>query len=91
MAVKYSTVDNEPIQDILDRIRNGHIAALTTDVYGDNESDISIVEYFGCKWIASLDNTGKSDGFTVSKEGGKTAFILSCPPFKARISTLGHG
>ena len=60
MAAKYSTVVNEPIQDILDNSHNGHIAALTTDVYGGDESAISVVEYFGGKPITSLDEIGRA-------------------------------
>ncbi|PUU81782.1 fatty acid synthase beta subunit dehydratase [Tuber borchii] len=77
MAAKYSTVVNEPIQDILDGIHKGHIAALTTDVYGGDESAIPVVEYFGGKPITSLDDIEKVDGLTVSEEGGKTTFRLS--------------
>ena len=40
MAAGYSTVINESIQDILDGIYNGHIAALTTDVHGGDENAI---------------------------------------------------
>ena len=72
MAAKYSTVVNEPIQDILDNIHNGHIAALTTDVYGGDESAIPIIEYFGSKPITSRDGIGKVHGLTVFEEGGKS-------------------
>ena len=71
MAAKYSTVVNEPIHDILDRIPNRHIAALTADVYGSGESAIP-VEYFGGKSITSLDDIENVDGLTVSEEGGKS-------------------
>ncbi|PUU73983.1 hypothetical protein B9Z19DRAFT_1134081 [Tuber borchii] len=56
MAAKYSTAVNKPIKDILDGIHNGHIAALTTDVYDGDESAILVVEYFGGKPITSLDD-----------------------------------
>jgi len=72
MAAKYSTVVNEPIKDIL----QGHIAVITADVNGDDESAIP-VEYFGGKPITFLDDIDKVDGLTVSKNGGKTRLMLS--------------
>ncbi|RPB05353.1 hypothetical protein L873DRAFT_1785580 [Choiromyces venosus 120613-1] len=77
MAAKHSTIINEHINDILDGIHNGHITALTTDVYGGAASAIPLVAYFGGKPISSLDEIERVDGLTVSEEGGKTTFILT--------------
>ncbi|RPB00289.1 hypothetical protein L873DRAFT_1827628 [Choiromyces venosus 120613-1] len=77
MGAKYSTVVHEPIKDILDGIHYGHIAALTTDVSGGDESVIPVVEYFGGKPITSLDDIHRVNGFTISETGGKTTFRLS--------------
>jgi len=77
MAAEYCTVVNEPIKDILDGIHNGHIAVLTKDVYGGDESAIPAVEYLGGKPITSLNYIDKVGGLTISEEGGKTKFRLS--------------
>ncbi|PUU73094.1 hypothetical protein B9Z19DRAFT_1095780 [Tuber borchii] len=45
MATKYSTVANEPIEDILDRTHNGQIAALSTDFCSGSQSAIPVVEH----------------------------------------------
>jgi len=86
MAAKYSTIVNEPIKDILDGIHQGHIAALTRDVYGGDQKAIPVIEYFGGNPIASLDDIEKVDGLVVSEEENKITYRLSisssqgCPP-----------
>ncbi|PUU80401.1 hypothetical protein B9Z19DRAFT_1123663 [Tuber borchii] len=57
-------------QNIFYRIHNGHMVALTTDVYGSNGT--TPIEYFVGKPIASLDNIKRVDGFAVSEEDRKT-------------------
>ncbi|KAI7638629.1 beta subunit of fatty acid synthase, partial [Hortaea werneckii] len=44
MAAKYSTKVDEPIQEILDGVHNGHIQFLTKDLYGGDSSKIPVVE-----------------------------------------------
>jgi fatty acid synthase subunit beta len=76
MAVKYSKVVDEPVKDILDGIHNGHIAGLTKDVYGADESRIPVVEYFGAKPIAPLEGVDKIDGLTIAVDGNKVTYRL---------------
>ncbi|CUS15097.1 unnamed protein product [Tuber aestivum] len=66
MAVKEFTVVSEPIKHIFDRTHNGHIAALTTDVYAVTREH--------ALWLNDIE---KVDGLVVSEEGGKTTFRLS--------------
>ncbi|KAI1082890.1 beta subunit of fatty acid synthase [Whalleya microplaca] len=78
-AVKYSTVLDEPIKDILDGIHNGHIAYLTRDVYGDKPESIPTIEYLGGKLIETeipLD----IEGLIVSEEQDKHTYRLSSSP-----------
>jgi len=64
------------IKNILDETHNGHIAALTTDVYGSDESVIPFWGYFGGEPAASRDYLEKVDGLALS-EDGTTTFRLS--------------
>ncbi|EGO59648.1 fatty acid synthase beta subunit dehydratase [Neurospora tetrasperma FGSC 2508] len=79
MAAKHATKVDEPIKDILDGIHNGHIALLTRDMYGGDESKIPTIEYFGGKLIESeipLD----IEGLTVSYDEHKNTYRLSSSP-----------
>ncbi|RYP75527.1 hypothetical protein DL769_003814 [Monosporascus sp. CRB-8-3] len=79
MAVKFSTVVDEPIKDILDSIHNSHIASLTRDVYGGNAEAIPVIEYFGGKLVdpeIPLD----IEGLTVSYDNQKNTYRLSSSP-----------
>jgi len=51
VAVRYSTVKDEPIKDILSGIHNGHIEGLTRDIYGGDAGKIPYVEYFGGRLV----------------------------------------
>ena len=75
-AAKFSTVIDEPIQDILDGIHKSHIAALTRDYYNDDESSIPAVEYFGGKLVES-DIPLDVEGLTVSYDAHKNTYRLS--------------
>ena len=75
-AAKFSTVINEPVQDILDGIHQAHIASLTKDYYNDDESSIPAVEYFGGKLVES-DIPLDVEGLTVSYDTHKNTYRLS--------------
>nr|POE78610.1 fatty acid synthase subunit beta [Quercus suber] len=76
MAVKYSKIVDEPIKDILDGVHQGHIQALTKDLYGGDERKIPVVEYFGGKLIEASDNVSV-EGLTISEVNDKTIYRLS--------------
>ncbi|PNY29863.1 Fatty acid synthase subunit beta [Tolypocladium capitatum] len=75
-AAKFSTVIDEPIQDILDGIHKSHIASLTKDYYNDDESSIPAVEYFGGRLVES-DIPLDVEGLTVSYDTHKNTYRLS--------------
>ncbi|KAK7745758.1 beta subunit of fatty acid synthetase [Diatrype stigma] len=79
MAVKFATVLDEPIKDILDNIHESHITSLTQDVYGGKAEAIPTIEYFGGKLIEPeipLD----IEGLTVSYDDQKNTYRLSSSP-----------
>ncbi|KAI5867028.1 beta subunit of fatty acid synthase [Durotheca rogersii] len=78
-AVKYSTVLDEPIKDILDGIHNTHIANLTRDVYADKPESIPTIEYFGGKLI-DTEMPLDIDSLTVSYDQHKNTYRLSSSP-----------
>ncbi|KAJ2910492.1 fatty acid synthase alpha subunit Lsd1, partial [Coemansia aciculifera] len=49
VAVRYSTVVNEPVKDILDGVYHGHIAALLSRDYNGNAASVPVVEYIGAQ------------------------------------------
>jgi fatty acid synthase subunit beta len=79
MAVKYSTKVDEPIKEILDGVHEGHIKYLLRDIYGDDESKVPVVEYFGSKLLAAPEGV-EVDGLTVSQLENKTIYRLSPAP-----------
>ncbi|RMY31954.1 hypothetical protein D0865_14861, partial [Hortaea werneckii] len=79
MAAKYSTKVDEPIQEILDGVHNGHIEFLTKDLYGGDSSKIPVVEYFGGKLIEASDEVSM-EGLTTSELENKTIYRLSAAP-----------
>ncbi|KAL1956696.1 hypothetical protein VTO42DRAFT_6946 [Malbranchea cinnamomea] len=79
MAVKYSTKVDEPVKDILDGIHNSHIEFLIRDVYGGDESNVPVVEYFGGR-LLDLEDGHDIDGLTVSEDETKISYRLSSAP-----------
>jgi fatty acid synthase subunit beta len=79
MAVKYSTKVDEPIKEILDGVHNGHIQYLLRDVYGNDESKVPVIEYFGSKLIEPSEDL-EVDGLTVSQLENKVVYRLSSAP-----------
>ncbi len=79
-AVKYSNTIDEPIKDILDGIHNDHIKGLTKDIYGNKESSIPVVEYFGGQLLLDdgLDEDG--NGITTSQDDNRVSYRLSSAP-----------
>ncbi|XXG94116.1 beta subunit of fatty acid synthetase [Hypoxylon texense] len=78
-AVKFSTVLDEPIKEILDGIHDAHISYLTRDIYADKIETIPTIEYFGGKLIdpeMPLD----IEGLTVSYDQHKNTYRLSSSP-----------
>lgn len=54
VAVRHSTVVNEPVKDILDGIHTGHAANLLAQLYGNSKARIPFVECFGSAEQAGL-------------------------------------
>ncbi|KAF3939761.1 hypothetical protein ABW19_dt0209468 [Dactylella cylindrospora] len=79
MAVKYSTVVDEPIKSILDGIHQGHIKYLLNDLYSSDESSIPTTEYFGGKPIVEVDEPDV-DGLTIIRDTNKVTYRLSTSP-----------
>ncbi|KAI2615656.1 hypothetical protein GGR54DRAFT_612239 [Hypoxylon sp. NC1633] len=78
-SVKYSTVLDEPIKDILDGIHNAHISYLTRDAYANKPEYIPTIEYFGGKLI-SAEIPLDIEGLTVSYDHNKNTYRLSSSP-----------
>jgi fatty acid synthase subunit beta len=76
MAAKYSTKVDEPVKEILDGVHLNHIKFLLRDVYGGDESQIPVIEYFGSKLLGAHD-AADEDGLTVSQLENKTVYRLS--------------
>ena len=79
MSVKYSTIVDEPIKDILDGVHEGHIQMLLKDKYDGDESKIPISEYFGGKLLEASDEVDV-EGLTVSELKDKVIYRLSAAP-----------
>ncbi len=47
VAAQFTNKVDEPVQEILDGIHEGHIQKLLKDAYGSDESKVPVVEYFG--------------------------------------------
>ncbi|KAL6898162.1 beta subunit of fatty acid synthase [Trichoderma evansii] len=84
-AAKFSTVIDEPIQDILDNIHNAHIASLTKDLYNDDEASIPGTEYFGGK-LVDAEIPLDVEGLTVSYDTHKNTYRLASSPASAMPS-----
>jgi fatty acid synthase subunit beta len=80
MAVKYSTKVDEPIGEILGGIHNAHIQALIRDVYGGDESNVPVVEYFGGRLLLESETDRDIDGLTVAEDDSKVSYRLSPSP-----------
>ena len=79
-AAKYSNTIDEPIKDILDGIHNDHIKGLTKDVYGGNESNVPVVEYFGGQLLLDSKDVLDIEGLTISQDKDKISYRLSSAP-----------
>ena len=79
-AAKYSNTIDEPIKDILDGIHNDHIKGLTRDVYGNVESTIPVVEYFGGQLLLDNGLDEDANGITVSQDNERVSYRLSSAP-----------
>ena len=79
-AAKYSNTIDEPIKDILDTIHNDHIKGLTKDVYGNEESTIPVVEYFGGQLLLDDGLDEDANGITISQDEERVSYRLSSAP-----------
>ena len=79
-AAKYSNTIDEPIKDILDTIHNDHIKGLTKDVYGNEESTIPVVEYFGGQLLLDDGLDEDANGITTSQDEERVSYRLSSAP-----------
>lgn len=87
MAARFSTVVDEPVQDLLNGIHQGHIAGLVKDVYGGDEAQVPIIEYLGGQLHDS--DEPDADGLTISEDAGKITYRLSSAP-TANLPELDH-
>lgn len=85
-AVKYTTVIDEPVKQILDGIHNGHIKALTKDLYNGDSSTIPVTEYFGGK-LVTIDPETDVEGLTINEDSDKVTYRLSSAPNATLPST----
>ena len=79
-AAKYSNAIDEPIKDILDGIHHDHIKGLTRDIYGNNESTIPVVEYFGGQLLLDGGLDEDANGITISQDDERVSYRLSSAP-----------
>ena len=79
-AAKYSNTIDEPIKDILDKIHNDHIKGLTRDVYGEKESTIPVIEYFGGQLLLDDALDEDANGITSSQDDERISYRLSSAP-----------
>lgn len=79
MAARFSNIIDEPVQSILDGIHSGHIQGLLKDVYGGQEANVPVIEYFGGK-LGEPDGEVDIDGLTVSEDANKIGYRLSSSP-----------
>lgn len=92
-AAKYSKKVDEPIKEILDGIHNGHIAALTKDIYNNDASKIPTIEYFGGK-LVDAEIPVDFESVTVSYDSNKNTYRVSnsasaqLPPLEGWLALL---
>ena len=79
-AVKYSTVIDEPVKDLLGGIHSAHIKGLIKDIYGGDESSVPVIEYFGGKLLPSSDATIESEGVTITGDSALMTYKLASAP-----------
>ncbi|OLL25295.1 Fatty acid synthase subunit beta [Neolecta irregularis DAH-3] len=72
MAARHSTKVNQPIKEILDDIHGAHIKSIKKLYYGNDDSQVPTIEYFGGPDIVKTDEDG--DGFVLTKEGDKVTY-----------------
>ncbi|EYE93327.1 tetrafunctional fatty acid synthase subunit FAS1 [Aspergillus ruber CBS 135680] len=87
MAARFSTVVDEPVQDLLNGIHQGHIADLVRDVYGGDEAQVPVIEYLGGQLHDS--DEADADGLTILEDAGKITYRLSSAP-TANLPELDH-
>ncbi|KAI5794515.1 acyl transferase domain-containing protein [Peziza echinospora] len=85
VAVKYSTVIDEPIKDILDNIHISHTKSLLEDLYAGDEDKIPVIEYLGGRPIVHLEDIEKVDGLTIIEEDSKYTYRLSSTPLQGAL------
>lgn len=92
MAARYSKKIDEPVKDILGGIHSSHIQSLIRDVYGGDESNVPVVEYFGGRLSLETedDHHDDIDGLTVVEDGAKISYRLSPAPSAANLPELGR-
>ncbi|CAI4590099.1 BCE_3a_G0032390.mRNA.1.CDS.1 [Saccharomyces cerevisiae] len=66
VAAQFTKVIDEPIKSIMDGIHDGHIKKLLHQYYGDDESKIPAVEYFGGE--SPVDVQSQVDSSSVSED-----------------------
>jgi fatty acid synthase subunit beta len=74
VAVRHSTIADEPIKNILDGVHGGHISNILALKYGSREANIPVVECFGLASKAQL------DPIYLCEQGAKTLFEVPAAP-----------
>ncbi|KAI1460005.1 fatty acid synthase beta subunit [Annulohypoxylon moriforme] len=77
VAAKYSHSTQESIKDILDCVHEGHVKMLKHDLYGNDESKIPTIEYFGDKTAnSSLSAHTVLEGVAISETSNETRLFI---------------
>lgn len=77
VAVKYSTIVDEPVRDILDGIHETHLSKLIEDLGFKHLHNVPVVEYFGGSVLDTPYNTDSSERIRFSTQ--QEVLILEIP------------
>lgn len=82
VAVKHSTVANEPIKDLLGSIEAGLTKKLLHRYYGGDESKVPVIEYLGGSNSSSTNDLISQFGISASSSSSRTTYKIaqSVPP-----------
>ena len=89
VAVKYSTRVDEPIQEILDNVHQGHIKHLVAELYCGEVSRIPRVDCFGLPEEIELDQSYIKEHGNIIQFEVPTETDVDLPDLEAWLSALG--
>lgn len=76
VSVKFVNTVDEPIQQILDGVHQGHIKALIQDLYNGKESSVPVVEYFGSVPYVDIADALELESLTIFKDNEKISYRI---------------